>query len=116
MDGLRTIVGLILLACLAFGLRVCAVWSPPPESPRALQLLQCLIGTATVLAVAWLGWSLAGPGRGVGWLAALALAVYPPQIHATAYPQAAIWAALTLACLLAVAISPRWQSTRRAPY
>ena len=49
----------------------------PGGTPGALQLLQCLIGTATVLAVAWLGWSLAGPGRGVGWLAALGLAVYP---------------------------------------
>ena len=138
MDGLRTIVGLILLGCLALSLRVSAAWTASPQrtlptmaiatpvvappraeglgqpggTPSALQLLQCLIGTATVLAVAWLGWSLAGPGRGVGWLAALGLAVYPTHVSAAAYPQAALWAALLLACLLGVAVSPRWQSSR----
>jgi hypothetical protein len=114
MDGLRTIVGLILLGCLALGLRVCAVWtaSPAGDASRALQFLQCLIGTATVLAVAGLGWSLVGPRRGVGWLAALGLAVYPPQVSAATYPQAALWAGLALACLLGVAVSPRWQTSR----
>jgi hypothetical protein len=94
--------------------------APPPASlhqagdgvHRAVQLLQCLIGTATVLAVAWLGWSLLGGQRGVGWMAALGLAVYPPHVSAAAYPQAALWAALVLACLVALAVSPRWQSSR----
>jgi hypothetical protein len=158
MDGFRTIVGLILLGCLAFGLRLCAVLAsspdraaptltiaaaagkspsespsespsrPPSESPsgfvsggheppgsglrRAAQLLQCLVGTATVLAIAWLGWLLVREQRAIGWMAALGLAVYPPQVNAAAYPQAAVWATLALCCLTAVVMSPRWPSTR----
>ncbi len=158
MGGFRTIVGLILLGCLAFGLRLCAVlavWpdraapsltiaatagKSPSESPslsrsespsgsrsgarsdgheppgsgvdRAAQFLQCLVGAATVLAVAWLGWLLVREQRVIGWMAALGLAVYPAQVNAAAYPQAAVWATLALCCLMAVAVSPRWPSTR----
>ena len=86
---------------------------------RAIQFLQCLIGAATVLAVAWLGWSLVPGQRGVGWTAALGLAVYPSHVGAAAYPQAALWAALVLCCLLAVvllaavAIRPSRRHSRR---
>ena len=74
--------------------------------------MQCLVGTATVLAVAWLGWLLVREQRAIGWMAALGLAVYPAQVNAAACPQAAVWATLALCCLMAVAVSPRWPATR----
>ncbi len=112
----------------AMALAATAVESPPASldhtgggGHRAVQFLQCLIGTATVLAVAWLGWSLVRGQSGVGWTAALGLAVYPSHVSAAAYPQAALWAALVLCCLLArgrlaaVAIQPRRRPSRRMP-
>ena len=42
----------------------------------------------------------------------MGLAVYPSHVGAAAYPQATLWAALVLCCLLAVVGSPRWQSGR----
>ena len=86
----------------------------PPGSGvrRAAQFLQCLVGTATVLAIAWLGWLLVREQRAIGWMAALGLAVYPPQVNVAAYPQAAVWATLAVCCLMVVAVSPRWPSTR----
>lgn len=83
-----------------------------PQAILAVQLLQCIAGTALVLAVAWLAWSLL-PGRpSVGWVAALGAAVYPTHIYMVTHLQVALWAALVLTLLLAVCVSPRWRATR----
>ena len=78
----------------------------------AVQLLQCLAGTALVLAVAWLGWSLLPDRPGIGWVAAAGAAVYPTHIYAVTHLQVALWAALVLTLLLGVVVSPRWRATR----
>lgn len=77
----------------------------------AMEILQCLAGTALVLSVVWLGWSLA-PGRPtVGWLAGLAAAIYPTHLYMVTHLQVVVWAALGLTLLLAVVVSPRWRGT-----
>ena len=78
----------------------------------AVQLLQCLAGTAVVLAVVWLSWSLLPDKRLVGWLAGLGAAVYPTHLYMVTHLQVAVWAALLLTLLLAVTVSPRWRATR----
>jgi hypothetical protein len=135
MDRSGRIIGLALLGCLALGLRFWMVLAPPAPAPalaavaaespadapraadlllpRTVQFLQCLAGAALVLAVAWLGWSLAPDRSSIGWMAALAAAVYPGHVAAVVSPQAALWAALAVTCLLALAVSPRGQSPRR---
>ena len=135
MDGSRTIVGLALLGCLALGLRVWTVANAPPSPPaaavaanesssqgagttvaaadRVVQFLQCIAGTALVLAVAWLSWKLLPGQPGVGWLAALGAAVYPSHLRAVVSAQPALGAALAMTCLLAVAHSPRCRGSRR---
>jgi hypothetical protein len=119
MDGSRRIIGLATLGCLAFGLRVWAAFDVPPDwlavhhAGLAVQLLQCLAGTALVLAVAWLGWALVPEQSSIGWTAALAAAIYPGHIHAAIDPQFSLWAALAVTALLAFALSPRRQSGRR---
>jgi len=169
MDGSRKIVGLVLLALLALGLRVwvvAALWSDHaapiayehgpiaenllagkgfsvtflgtegPTSQQApfypmllagayaifgvgtatahlaVELLQCVAGTALVLAVVWLGWSLLPQRRSVGWIAGLGAAVYPTHLYMVTHLQVALWAALVLTLLLAVVVSPRWQRRR----
>jgi len=84
-----------------------------PQAILAVQLLQCVAGTALVLAVAWLGWSLAPRQPSVGWLAAVGAAFYAPHVYAVTHLQVALWAALVLTMLLAVAVSPNWRATRR---
>jgi hypothetical protein len=84
-----------------------------PQAILAVELLQCLAGTALVLAVAWLGWSLLPDRRSVGWVAALGAAVYPTHLYMVTHLQVALWAALVLTVLLAVCVSPRWRATRR---
>lgn len=81
------------------------------EAILAVRLLQCLAGTALVLAVVWLGWSLVPDQPRAGWLAGLGAAVYPTHIYLASHLQVALWAALLLTTLLAVAVSPRWQAT-----
>ncbi len=83
-----------------------------PASILAVQLLQCLAGTAIVLAVVWLCWSLLPETRLVGWVAGLGAAVYPTHLYMVTHLQVAVWAALLLTLLLAVVISPRWRATR----
>jgi hypothetical protein len=83
-----------------------------PAAILAIQLLQCLAGTALVLAVAWLGWSLLPDRPIAGWLAAFGAAVYPTHLYMVTHLQVAPWAALILTVLLAVCVSPRWQATR----
>jgi len=84
-----------------------------PESVLAVQLLQCVVGTALVLAVAWLGWSLAPDRPSVGVIAGLGAAVYPTHVYMVTHLQVAIWAALLLTLLLAVVTSRTLTATRR---
>jgi len=79
----------------------------------AVQLLQSAAGTALVLAVVWLAWSLA-PGRpALGWIAGGGAAVYPTHLYMVTHLQVAVWAALGLTLLLAVVSAPRFRATRR---
>lgn len=78
----------------------------------AVQLLQCLAGTALVLAVAWLAWSLVPDRPELGWIAGLGAAVYPTHVYMVTHMQVAVWAALFLTLLLAVAVSPHWRGRR----
>lgn len=77
----------------------------------AVELLQCLAGTALVLAIVWLAWSLVPDRPGVGWFAGLAAAVYPTHLYMVTHLQVALWAALVLTVLLAVVTSSRWRAT-----
>jgi hypothetical protein len=72
-----------------------------------LELLQCLAGTALVLCVVWLAWSLVPDRPLVGWIAGWGAAVYPPHVYMVTHVQVAVWAALFLTLLLAIAVSPR---------
>lgn len=86
------------------------------DTPAALltyQLLQCLAGAMLVVAVAWIGWSLVPERPAVGWLASGGAAMWPTQVYAATHVQAATWAALWLAWLIAVAVAPGWRGTRR---
>ena len=102
-----------MLGCLALGLRVWTVASDTPDrtsppvvsmvagtSPagaafqptggairKIVQLLQCLLGIATVFALVWLGWSLLPDEPSVGWTAALGLAVYPGDVTTSSSPK-----------------------------
>ena len=100
-----------------YPLLLAAVWwclgSATPQAILAVQLLQCLAGTALVLTVAWLGWSLLPERPSVGWVAAVGAAVYPTHLYMVTHLQVALWAALVLTLLLAVCVSPRWRATRR---
>jgi len=84
-----------------------------PAAVLAAQLIQCLAGTALVLAVIWLGWSLLPDRPAVGWLAGMAATVYPPHVYAVTHLQVALWAALLLTTLLAVVAAPRWRGSWR---
>ncbi len=79
----------------------------------AVQLIQCLAGTALVLAVAWLAWSLVPESPATGWLAGIGAAVYPTHLYMVTHLQVALWAALGLTLLLAVVAAPRFRSTWR---
>lgn len=78
-----------------------------------VQLLQAVAGAALVLVVAWLAWSLVPDRPLVGWIAALAAAVYPAHLYMVTHQQVALWAALLVTLLLAVVLSPFWQATWR---
>lgn len=82
-----------------------------PQSLWCIELIQCVAGTALVLVVVWLGWSLVPDRRLVGWLAGLSAAVLPAHLYMVTHLQVALWAALLVSLLLAVAVSPRWQAT-----
>jgi hypothetical protein len=114
MVGSRKTIALAVLGLLALALRVWAVVALPGDAPfRAILWLQCLAGTAVVLAVAWLGWSLLPERPSIGWLAAVAAAVFPPHVEIVARLRPDLWLALTLMELLAVIASPRWRATGR---
>lgn len=82
-----------------------------PGAVLAVELLQCAAGTGLVLAVVWLAWSLAPDRRSVGWAAGLGAAVYPTHVYMVTHLQVALWAALGLTLLVAVAVSPRWRGS-----
>ncbi len=99
-----------------YPLLLAAVWwcfgIATPQAILAVEVLQCIAGTALVLAVAWLGWSLLPDRPSVGWVAAVGAAVYPTHLYMVTHLQVALWAALVLTLLLAVCVSPRWRATR----
>lgn len=78
-----------------------------------VQLIQCLAGTALVLAVVWLAWSLLPESPATGWLAGIGAAVYPTHLYMVTHLQVALWAALTLTLLLGVVTLPRFRGTWR---
>jgi len=82
-----------------------------PQAILAVQILQCFAGTALVLAVAWLAWSLIPDRPSIGWVAGLGAAVYPTHLYMVTHLQVALWAALLLTLLLGFAVSSRWRST-----
>ncbi len=84
-----------------------------PAAILAAQLIQCIAGTGLVLAVAWLAWSLLPDRQSVGWVAGVGAAVYPTHLYAVTHLQVALWAALLLTVLMAVAASPRFRATWR---
>ncbi len=82
-----------------------------PAAILALQLVQCCIGTALVLCVAWLAWSLVPHRPLVGWLAGWGAALYPPHVYMPTHIQVVIWSALLLTALAAVVFSSRGAGT-----
>ena len=86
-----------------------------PAAFLAVQILQCLAGAVTAVAVVWLGWSLL-PGRAGGWIAGLAVAVHPVQIYMVTHLQVVAWATLVLTVLLAASFSLRFRGTRGAVF
>ncbi len=83
-----------------------------PQAVLAIQLLQCVAGMGLVLAVAWLARSIFPDRPGLGWLAGVLAAVYPPHVYMVTHVQVAVWAALLLTLCLAAALSPQWATSR----
>lgn len=89
-----------------------------PAAHFAIQLLQCLAGAATALAVVWLTRSLLTSARCsqsrpeelrvLPWLAGLSAALYPPHVYAATHVQIVPWATLLLTFFVAVCVSPRF--------
>jgi hypothetical protein len=79
----------------------------------AVQLIQCLAGTALVLAIVWLAWSLIPESPAIGWLAGVGAAVYPTHLYMVTHLQVALWAAMGLTLFLAVVAAPRFRCTWR---
>jgi 4-amino-4-deoxy-L-arabinose transferase-like glycosyltransferase len=77
------------------------------------RIVEALLGVATILVVFALGWRLGGRdyGRGVGLLAAFAVAVYPPFIHTTGIVMSEPPAMLTLP---AAVLAFLWAADRQA--
>lgn len=82
-----------------------------PAAFLAIQWLQCLAGAGLVLAVFWLGRSLAPDRPAIAWAAALLATVYPAHLYMVTHLQVAPWAALALTLLVAVVLEPRWSGT-----
>lgn len=78
-----------------------------PKALLAVQALQALAGTGLVLSVVWLAWSLVPQRPTLGWIAGWGAAIYPTHIYMVTHMQVAVWAALLLTLLVAVAASPR---------
>src|SRR6185437_11176376 len=91
-------------------------WSFGTGSPQALlamQGLQCFAGAGLALAVVWLAWSLVPDRTTVGWAAGWGAAVYPTHVYMVTHIQVAVWAALCLTLLVALAASPTGRSSWR---
>lgn len=69
------------------------------EGIVAYQLLQCVVGAATVVAAVRLSWALFPERRGIGWAVGWAAALYPPHIYMATHVQAAPWGALGVTLL-----------------
>lgn len=96
----------------------CIYWLFGPgshQSMLAMQLLQCLAGTGTVLCVVCLARSVIPDRPLVGWLAGWGAALYPPHVYMVTHIQVVTWSALVLALLTAVVLSPRGNGTLRKP-
>jgi len=92
-------------------------WAFGPESPGAmltLQLLQAAAGSALVLCLAWLSWSLLPERPAIGWAAAVLAAIHPAHIYMVTHVQVALWGALLLTLVIAVSLSPQWRNRRGA--
>lgn len=83
-----------------------------PASLLAMQVLQALAGTALVLCVVWLGWSLVPDSPVFGSAAGCLAAVYPSHVYMVTHFQAALWGALAVTTLVAFVSWPagrhRW--------
>jgi hypothetical protein len=82
-----------------------------PAAILGLQLVQCVAGTALVLCVAWLAWSLVPHRPLVGWVAGWGAAFYPPHVYMPTHIQVVTWSALLLALLAAIILSNRGDAT-----
>ncbi len=98
--------------CFLAGVYAC-LGIESPASILAVQLIQCLAGTALVLAVVWLAWTLVPDSPAIGWLAGIGAAVHPTHLYMVTHLQVALWAALGLALLLATVSSRRYHGTWR---
>ena len=61
-----------------------------PATILAVQLLQCLAGTALVLAAVCLGWVLVPDRPSVGWVVGFAAAIYPTHLYMVTHLQVAL--------------------------
>lgn len=69
------------------------------EGIVAYQLLQCVVGAATVaVAIRW-SWTLLPDRPGIGWAVGWVAALYPPHIYMVTHVQAAPWGALAVTLL-----------------
>ena len=84
-----------------------------PAALYAYQLLQCAAGVALVAAVWQLARNIDVHQPVVAWFAGWAAALYPPHIYMATHVQAAPWAALGVAGLLALACNPTARVTWR---
>lgn len=69
------------------------------EAVIAYQLLQCVVGAATVVAAVRLSWALFPERRAIGWGVGWCAALYPPHIYMATHVQAAPWGALGVTLL-----------------
>lgn len=81
------------------------------EGIVAYQLLQCLIGAATVVAAVRLSWALFPEKRGIGWAVGWAAALYPPHIYMATHVQASPWGALGVTLLFLLVAEAGRKST-----
>jgi hypothetical protein len=84
-----------------------------PEAILAMQLVQCVAGTALVLCVAWLARMVAPQRPLVGWLAGWGAALYPPHVYMPTHIQVVTWSALVLTLITAVVLSTHRRPTAR---
>jgi hypothetical protein len=112
MPGARRIIGLCFVAALAMALRVLAIaqW----DGFSVGSVATALLGTALVVAVAWMGWTLMPDRPLAGWLAAIFAAVYPPHLVAVLFDARLLTAALVLTLLFAAARASVVQRSPRA--